>query len=303
VYRKIASIPASFIGFGLTVAPEEDALVIAAVHQGSPAWDAGLNHGERITHVNGQGVTSYLRPMALAALWGADGEKVRVTVRRKGGPKEIELVYEPWSFAPFTVERFGDIGVVRIRTFGPGLAEAVRRELAALCVGLVIDLRDAAGGGEEEMVALADLFLGAGSIGAKEMREQLGRRAWDAGPGTPGERIDLPIAVAVNGGTSGLAELLASALRSNGRAIVLGRRTAGIDTLETVAPIRDGSAIQVTSTRLLGPDGTSVGDGVQPHVETVRLEIVELAIKVIELGRSAAMDDLIAAARTAVELP
>jgi len=302
-YRKIASIPASFVGFGLTVAPEEDALVIAAVHQGSPAWDAGLNHGERITHVNGRGVTSYLRPMALAALWGADGEEVRLTVRRKGGPKDVELVYKPWSFAPFTVERFGDIGVVRVRTFGPGLAEAVRQELRTLCVGLVIDLRDAAGGGEEEMAALADLLLGAGSIGAKEMRAELGRRTWDAAPGSPGERIDVPLAVAVNGGTSGLAEVLASALRANNRAIILGRRTAGIDTLETLAPIKDGSAIQVTSTRLLGPDRTSIADGVQPHVETERLEVVDLAVKVVELGRSAGMDDLIAAAHTAVALP
>jgi carboxyl-terminal processing protease len=303
VYRKIASIPESFVGFGLSVVPAKDALVIAAVHQGSPAWDKGLVHGERITRVNGQGVTSYKRPMALAALWGADGEKVRLTVQRKGGAEDVDLVYKPWSFAPFSTERFGDIGVVRVRTFGPGLEAAVRQELATSCFGLVIDLRDAAGGGEEEMVALADLLLGGGSIGAKEMRDELGRRAWDAAPGSPGERIDVPVAVAINGGTSGLAEVLAAALRAHGRAILVGRPTGGVDTLETLAPFQDGSAIQVTSTRLYGPDRTSTADGVKPHVETERLEVVDLAVKVVELSRSAGMDDLVAAARTAVALP
>lgn len=303
VYRKIASIPASFVGFGLSVVPEKDALVIAAVHEGSPAWDAGLVHGERITRVNGQGVTTYKRPMALAAIWGADGGKVRLTVQRKGGAEDVSLVYEPWSFAPFSIDRFGDIGVIRVRTFGPGLAAAVRRELGSSCFGLVIDLRDAAGGGEEEMVALADLLLGAGSIGAKEMREELGRRTWDAVAGSPGERTDVPIAVAINGGTSGLAEVLASALRAHGRAILIGRATGGVDTLETLAPFKDGSAIQVTSTRLYGPEKTSTADGVKPHVATERLGVVDLAIQVLELSRGAAMDDLVAAARTAVALP
>jgi carboxyl-terminal processing protease len=303
VYRKIASIPSSFVGFGMSVVPEQDALVIAAVHEGSPAWDAGLVHGERITRVNGQKVTTYLKPMALAAIWGADGGKVRLTVRRKGGAEDIDLVYKPWSFAPFSIDRYGDVAVVRVRTFGPGLAAAVRRELGSACFGIVVDLRDAAGGGEEEMVALADLLLGAGAIGAKEMREELGRRAWSAVAGSPGERIDVPVAVAINGGTSGLAEVLASALRAHGRAILVGRATGGIDTLETLAPFKDGSAIQVTSTRLYGPDRMSNAEGVKPHVETDRLEVVELAAKVIELSRSASMDDLVAAARAAVALP
>jgi carboxyl-terminal processing protease len=303
VYRKIASIPASFVGFGLGVRAAADALVVTAVHAGSPAWSAGLLHGERITRVNGQGVTGYLRPIALATLWGAEGEKVRLTVRRKGGPTEMELVYAPWSFAPFTVERFGDIGVVRIRSFGPGLAAAVRAELQAVCAGLVIDLRDAAGGGEEEMVALADLLIGAGSIGAKETREELARRSWAAAAGSPGERLDVPVAVAINGGSSGLAEVLAAALRERGRAILVGRATSGSDTLETIAPIRDGSAIQITSTRLRGPGGAAIEGGVKPHVETKRLEVVELAVQVVELARSAAMDDLIAAARAAVGPP
>jgi carboxyl-terminal processing protease len=303
VYRKIASIPESFVGFGMSVAPDAGALVVTAVHRGSPAWDAGLVHGDRIVRVNGQGVTGYLKPMALAALWGADGEKVRLSVARKGGAKDVELIYQPWSFTPFSVERFGDLGVVRVRTFGPGLAAAVRRALESACLGLVVDLRDASGGGEEEMVALADLLLGEGKVGSREPRDELGRRAWAAAPGSPGERLDVPIAVAINGGTSGLAEVLAAALRAHGRAILVGRRTAGIDTLETLAPLPDGSAIQVASTRLLGPDRLSLAEGVEPHVETERLEVVDLALEIVELSRSGRMDDLVAAARAAVALP
>lgn len=304
VYRKISSIPSDFVGFGLRVAPEEGALRILAVHEGSPAWDAGLLHGEKITAVNGQGVEGVRRPIALAAIWGADGEEIDLEVERShGARKKISIHYEPWKFNPFTVEQRGDIAIVRVRYFGQGLADAVRRQLTGGGMGIVLDLRDAGGGDEGEMLAVADLFLGEGSVGAKQMRGDLGNRCWAARRGDEGESLDTPLALVVNRGTSGLAEVIAMALRRHNRALLVGQPTAGMDTLETIRPFKDGSAIQVTSTRLFGPSSASLAGGVLPHLKTKRSAVADLAVKVLELAKGHDMESLIKAAHRAVDLP
>ncbi|HUU22305.1 MAG TPA: S41 family peptidase [Phycisphaerae bacterium] len=306
IYRKIAAIPSSFVGFGVRVVPAGDVLVTTVVHPGSPAAAAGVTRGTRIVGVNGKGVTGYLRPAALAAIWGADGDLLRLKIEHGPGTREIELTYRPWSFTPFVAQRRGRILAVEVHSFGGGLAERVRRELNGPCdpAGIVLDLRDASGGDEEEMIALADLLLGGGPLGSREMREALGSRTWVTADGTAGERADLPAAVVIGPGTSGLAEVLAAALRTPTRAILVGGRTAGLDTLETLRPFSDGSAIQVTSTRLRGPGGASLSAGVLPHLETGRSGVVDLAVHVLEDVRGdASLETLLDAARRAVPAP
>lgn len=304
VYKKISSIPGDFVGFGMRVAPEKDSLKILAVHEGSPAWKAGLLHGEKIIRVNGEGVTGVRRPIALASIWGADGETLDLTVVRAGGAtRDIRVTYEPWKFDAFSIERRGDVVVVTVKYFGQGVADAIGRELSGTSMGLVLDLRDAGGGDDGEMTAIADLLLGEGSVGEKQMRGDLGNRKWNAQAKSEGERLDLPLALVVNRGTSGLAEVLSLALRRHNRAVIVGGQTAGMDTMETIRPFQDGSAIQVTSTRLLGPDSATLADGVLPHVKTSRGAVIDLAVKILEVSRGHDMDSLLEAARRAVELP
>jgi carboxyl-terminal processing protease len=306
VYRKIAAIPSGFTGFGLRVTPTADGLLVTAVHEGSPAAAAGLVRGGRITEVGGRGVNGYLRPAALAAIWGADGERLRLREERGGMTRDVEITYRPWEFEPFVAERRGRVLVVRVRFFGGGLAERLRREINGPCdpVGIVLDLRDASGGDEDEMCALGGLLLGAGPLGSREMREELGNRVWTAGDEVSGARPDLPLAVVIGPGTAGLAEVLASALRAPSRAILLGAASAGRDTLETLRPFPDGSAVQLTSTRLRGPGGASLADGVLPHVATGRAAIVDLAACIVEDARGdRSLETLLDAARRAVATP
>ncbi len=304
VYRKISSIPQEFVGFGMRVAPEADSLRILAVHTGSPAHDAGLLHGEKIIRVNGQEVTGVRRPIALGAIWGADGEKLTLTVKgTRGVARDVVVAYKEWRFEAFSVQRHGDFSVVQIRYFGKGVADAVRAELASSCGGLVLDLRDAAAGGEDEMVNLADLLLEEGSIGTRQMRGDLGTRVWAASGDTAGQSLETPVAVVLNQGTSGLAEVLAMALRRHNRAVLIGRQSAGMDTLETIQPFKDGSAIQITSQRLLGPDEATLSQGVLPHVKTRRSRVVDLAAHILELTASHKMEDMLAAARLALAQP
>jgi carboxyl-terminal processing protease len=166
--------------------------------------------------------------------------------------------------------------------------------------GLVIDLSQAASGDEDEVIGLANLLLSTGSIGSKSTRIDLGNRKWEASSSTDGEQPELATALVVDRGTAGLAELLAAALRKPARAILIGRQTAGYDTLETLRPLQDGSALQVTSTRLWGPDKLSLSEGVQPHLKTDRVGLLDLALSILNQTTGPTMEQLLEAARKVV---
>jgi carboxyl-terminal processing protease len=303
IYKKIASIPASFVGFGLRPVPVQGGLLVAAVHPGSPAQAAGLAAGDVVTRVAGEPVTGYRRSIALAAIWGAAGETLELTVRTAAGAsRDVRLKYKPWTFTPFAIERVGDVAVVRIRHFERGLVDAVREAIAS-CSGVVLDVRDASSGLDDEMTGVADLFLGGGSIGSQKGRSDLADRVWEAHAGSPGERLDVPVAVVMNRGTGGLAEVLAASLRAANRAILVGEITGGVDTQETLRLFTEGSAIQLTSVRFLGPGGTALGEGVLPHVKTDRPRIVDMAAAIVAGAQGPALDGLIEIARRAVAAP
>ncbi|MDD5309993.1 MAG: S41 family peptidase [Deltaproteobacteria bacterium] len=303
VYKKISSIPTSFVGFGLRPVPVQGGLFVAAVHPGSPAHAAGLEAGDVITRVGGEPVTGYRRSIALAAIWGATGETLELTVRTaSGASRDVRLKYKPWTFTPFAVEHVGNVAVVRIRHFERGLVAAVR-EAAASCAGVVLDVRDASSGLDDEMAGVADVFLGTGSIGSQKGRSDLAGRTWEAHAGSAGERIDVPVAVVLNRGTGGLAEVLAASLRAANRAILVGGTTGGVDTQETLRLFSEGSAIQLTSIRFLGPGGASLKEGVLPHVKTDRPGVVDMAVAIVAGASGPSLEGLLEAARKAIAAP
>ncbi len=300
VYRKIASIPSDFVGFGLRVVADADSLTVSAVHPGSPAKSSGLVLGDRISRVNDLPVTGYHRPLALAAIWGAEGEKVKLTVERGSRIRDIKIEYSPWIFQSYNIERVDEIVVVHVRHFERGLVDAVQEALAKPTKGIVFDLKGAASGDESEMVALVDMVLDEGPIGSKKARSDLGTRTWKARAGSPGEQRKLPATLVIDVSTSGLSEVFASALRQNLRALLVGKATGGNDTQETIRTFSDGSAIQVTSTRLFGPDETSLQKGVKPHLKTDRLRPVDLAVTIVKSATDSSLEALIEAGRKAV---
>jgi C-terminal processing protease CtpA/Prc len=184
-----------------------------------------------------------------------------------------------------------------VRHFGRGLVKAVGKALDQPTKGVVIDLRSSASGDEIEMRKLADMLIGGGSIGSRQTRLDLGNRKWKAKKGSVGERADLPVVVAVDGNTSGLAEVLAAAFAAHDRGLLVGRTTAGEDTLETMRLFRDGSAIQITSTRLLGPDRAALSGGVKPHLDVPAAGAVMLATAVIDRAQGPSLGELEALGR------
>ncbi len=304
VYRKIANIPSDFVGFGLKVVADKKMLRVSVVHEKSPASKAGLSSGDQIVRVNGLPVTGYNRPLALAAIWGAEGKTIELTLEKPDGSnRKVELVYQPWTFRSFQVEEQDNVAVIRVRYFDKGLVNALGHALSRPLKGLVIDLRDATSGDENEMVGLADILIGAGSVGSKKARQDLGNRVWTAKAESQSEQLYLPVAMIINESTSDLAEVLAAAVRKSNRAILIGKTTAGQDTLETLRPFSDGSAIQVTSTRLYGPDESSLQKGVTPHLKTDRLKPVALALAIMATTKGARLEQLLDASRNALKQP
>jgi carboxyl-terminal processing protease len=301
VYKKIASIPSSFVGFGLRVTPGKNELNITAVHTGSPASTAELRSGDRIVAVNGNPVTGYHRPGALAAIWGADGSPLKLTIEgEKRESRTVDLKYKRWTFRAYKISRVDDVVIIKVNHFDTGLLSAVRKAIDETVKGIVLDLVDAGSGYESEMVGLADILLPGGEIGSKKMRSDLGSKVWKAKAETEGEQVDLPLAVVVNQGTSGLSEVVAAAIRKHTRGVLVGRTTAGNDTQETLRTLKDGSAIQVTSTRFVGPGDESLSAGIKPHVMTKRVAITDLAVEIIKTTSGASIEQLLEAAKTAV---
>ncbi|MGP8033210.1 MAG: S41 family peptidase [Steroidobacteraceae bacterium] len=264
----------SYPGVGIEVVPEEGLVKVLRPIDGSPAQRAGLKPGDEIVKVDGVGVGGDLAG-ATARMRGASGSTVKLTVRRKGEAQLLEFTVrreqvEVTSVAEQTLEP--GYGYLRITTFTETTAEDVSHAILHLkrdnnsgLKGLVLDLRDNPGGVLEAGVAVADDFLEQGVIVTADGRTPEARFRMDA---TPGDLINgAPLVVLVNGGTASASEIVAAALKDHGRALIIGRRTYGKGSVQTVMPLAHGGALKLTTSRYFTPSGASIqGVGIVPDI-------------------------------------
>jgi carboxyl-terminal processing protease len=264
----------SYPGVGIEVVPEAGLVKVLRPIEGSPAQRAGLKPGDEIVKIDGVDVGGDLAG-ATARMRGASGSTVRLSVRRKGEPQLLEFTVrreqvEVTSVAAETLEP--GYGYVRISTFTETTAEDVSHAILRLkrdnngdLKGLVLDLRDNPGGVLEAGVAVADDFLESGVIVTADGRTPEARFRMDA---TPGDLIDgAPLVVLVNGGTASASEIVAGALKDHGRALLVGRKTYGKGSVQTVMPLSHGGALKITTSRYFTPSGASIqGVGIMPDV-------------------------------------
>jgi len=279
----------SYPGVGIEVAADNGAVKILRPIEGSPAQKAGLQPGDMIVKIDGEDIGADLAG-AIAKMRGSSGSVVRLTVRR---PPSTDLVeyslkrakVEVHSVAEDTLEP--GYGYVRITTFSETTAEDLNRAVATLkrdnprgIKGLVLDLRNNPGGVLEAGVAVADAFLDSGVILTADGRTPDARFRMDA---TPGDLIEgAPLVVLVNGGTASASEIVAGALKDHGRALLIGHKTYGKGSVQTVMPLAYGGAIKLTTSRYFTPSGASIhGKGIVPDIVPTGAEQppVELAVK------------------------
>ncbi len=262
-----------FGGLGIEVRKGDGYIEVVSPIDGTPAQRAGIRAGDRITHADGVPLGPLTLHAAVRRLRGRVGEPVRLTIERDGGPPfDVVIVREMIRIRPVRWRVEGDIGYLRISAFtkdvGDRVGEAVsgmRGRLAGRLRGLVVDLRNNPGGLFEESLEVADVFLAHGVIVTTRARRSFHR--YRAGPGEPGE--GLPIVVLINGGSASAAEIVAAALKEQGGAVLVGTRSFGKGTVQSIIPLGKGEALKLTTAVYLAPSGRSVEGGLAPDVSVV----------------------------------
>ncbi len=276
----------NYSGIGVEVTAESGAIVVIAPIDGSPAARAGIRPGDTIVAVDGSAIENGKLADTIARIRGEPGTVVNLTIARKALPHPLDVAVERAMVAVHSVRHEmlePGVGYLRISQFsettGPdvgGALRALRREAGGDLRGLVLDLRNNPGGVLDAAVEVSDAFLERGVIVSAEGRSKESRFRIEAGAG------DLvsgtTIAVLVNEGSASASEIVAGALRDNGRAKLLGRRTFGKGSVQTVMPIGDGQALKLTTSRYFTPSGASIHErGLEPDIVLPAQEVTALA--------------------------
>lgn len=269
------STAGTYAGIGIEVSTADRALRVVRPFRDSPAANAGIQSGDMISSIDGMPVGTDL-DAAMTRMRGPRGSSVRLAVMRVGQTLPLEFTVERAQVDVHSVTAVpldGGFGYVRITTFsGTTTADfttgitRLRQDLKAKPRGIIIDLRNNPGGVLESAVDVADQLLEEGVIVTADGRTPAARFTMQA---TPGDLLPgVPVVVLVNGSTASAAEILAGALQDHHRALLLGRRTFGKGSVQTVMPLSGGRAMKLTTSRYHTPSGRSIqGSGIDPdHV-------------------------------------
>lgn len=267
-----------FGGLGIEVSQEGGYVKVISPIDDTPAARAGVKPGDLITHLNGNSVQGLTLQEAVEQMRGERGSAIRLTIRRPGTESPIELsltrdVIRP-QVARFRMEG-NDIGYVRLSSFNEQTETALRRAVSTLksqaggnLKGLILDLRNNPGGLLDQAVQVSDDFLEQGEIVSTRARRADDAQRWNAKPGdiTDGLRV----VVLVNGGSASASEIVAGALQDHRRGIVLGTKSFGKGSVQTVMPIPGNGAIRLTTARYYTPSGRSIQAlGISPDIEVL----------------------------------
>ncbi len=269
----------SFGGLGIEIAVKDRMLTVVAPIEGTPADRAGIHPGDRIVKIDGNPTKDMTLMEAVKKLRGPKGTSVTLAILREEspGPFELTLVREVIEVKSVKAKDLGDgIAYVRISAFqertGKDLVKAIEQLGHGVMSAMVLDLRNNPGGLLNQAVQVSDLFLDQGQlIVYTEGRLKNQNLRFSAEHGAQFPRI--PIVVLVNGGSASASEIVAGALQDWKRAVILGTKTFGKGSVQTVVPLSDGSGLRLTTAKYFTPQGRSIhGTGLVPDiiVETPR---------------------------------
>ncbi len=278
-----------FGGLGMQVTMENQAVKIISPIDDTPAANAGIKPGDLILAIDGAPVSEMTLSEAVEKLRGAIGSSVKLTMRREGAtPFDLTLTRAEIKVEPVKFHLEGaDIGYIRIATFSErassSLEQAVktmRQQANGNLAGIVLDLRNDPGGLLDQAVAVSNDFLDQGGIVSIKGRQPQDNRRYDAQPNHDLAR-GLPVVVLINGGSASASEIVAGALHDDHRAVLLGTRSFGKGSVQTVLPVQEsGGAIRLTTALYYTPSGRSIQDiGIEPDlvVEPAKIEKVAVA--------------------------
>jgi len=281
--RLNALIDGNYEGLGISVTMDDGAVKIISPMRGSPAEKAGLKAGDFITHLDGKLIYGLSLDEAVAQMRGPAGTSLKLSVFRSGGdePFDVTVTRGVIELEPVTHElKEGGIGLISVNEFskdvGRDVLDAIttmRREAKGTLNGLVLDLRSNPGGSLDEAVALSDLFLDKGMIVSQRGRLKGENRNFNAETRYRGDAApDVPIIVLIDVGSASASEIVAGALQDQRRALVMGERSFGKGSVQSLMPLTDDTALKLTTARYYTPSGRSVQEGgIAPDIRVPQL--------------------------------
>jgi len=264
----------SFSGIGIEITIRDGILTVVSPVEGTPAYEAGITAGDRIIRIEGKSTQSMTLMEAVKMIRGPKGTNIELTISRENVEKPIDFTITRDVIPLISVRHqllAPDIGYVRISSFQNKTANDVAAALEEFeqgrnLKGLIIDLRNNPGGLLTQAMDVSDLFLDEGTIvttkGRNSSQDIVSKAHRDL------TRRRYPIVVLVNGGSASASEIVAGALQDNKRAVVLGTRTFGKGSVQTILPLSDGSGLRLTTAKYYTPSGRSIqSSGIAPDIE------------------------------------
>ena len=276
-----------FGGLGIEVTMENGLVKVVTPIDDTPAARAGVKTNDLISHLDGEPILGLTLGEAVEKMRGPIGSAINITVRREGveEPFDIKIVRDVIRIKSVRHDWKDDIAYIRITTFNektsPGLVDAMEKaeqEIGERLKGYVLDLRNNPGGSLTEAVAVSDAFLDKGEIVTIRGRLENDNRRYTAESDSEfsGDLAEgKPVIVIINGGSASASEIVAGALQDHRRAIILGTKSFGKGSVQTIFPLdatKGGSAIRLTTARYYTPKGRSIqAKGIEPDIEVEQI--------------------------------
>ena len=270
-----------FGGLGIEVTMEDGLVKVVAPIDDTPAAKAGVMANDVITHLDDEAVQGLTLNQAVDKMRGPVNTKIKLTIMRKGADKPIEVTIVRDIIRVKSVRwhpEGGDVGYIRITQFNEqttdGLKQAINELNAQLGAdkikGYVVDLRNNPGGLLDQAISVSDTFLEKGEIVSTRGRNPEETQRFNARPGdvTKGK----PVIVLINGGSASASEIVAGALQDHKRATLIGTRSFGKGSVQTIIPLGAGNgALRLTTARYYTPSGRSIqAKGISPDIEVLQ---------------------------------
>jgi len=293
IYKEfITETSGKFGGLGIEITVQDDVLTIISPIEDAPAWKAGLESGDKIVSINGKSTKGLSLAESAQLMRGDMGSKIVLGIIREGFKAIKNFAVVRGSVKVKSV-KYTDLkegfGYVRLTSFIENSASEMQKALKKMeknakgqnskIKGLVLDMRRNPGGLLDQAVKISDFFLDKGKIVSTTGREKSQRKVVSATK--KGSRTDFPIVVLINEYSASASEIVAGALKDNKRALIMGKRSFGKGSVQSVVPMGDGSGLKLTVARYYTPSGVSIqAKGITPDVvvEDVDPEAFQKAI-------------------------
>ena len=275
-----------FGGLGIEVTMENGLVKVVSPIDDTPAFKAGVMAGDFISQIDGEPVMGLTLSEAVEKMRGPVQSTVKITILREGmdEPIELSIVRDVIKIKSIRAKELEDIGYIRVTSFTEKAFEGLDEEFTAMkkkmpnMKGLILDMRNNPGGLLDQAVAISDAFLDKGEIVSTRERNPANTKRFNARVGDIAE--GLPIVVLINGGSASASEIVAGALQDHKRAVIMGTKSFGKGSVQTVIPLPGHGAMRLTTSRYYTPSGRSIqAKGIEPDIIVEQAKIEPLTTK------------------------